>query len=174
MCYYRGEVVQGVTPIIMVELPYGKLDKYYMQFLMPTIGDAEGFFTTLSMTVLNTIDIRKKTGEMTLLLPRFSIAHQEKLNDVLQRMGITTVFTCSADLSGFTTTERLQISKVVQDAHIDVDEEGTVAAAATGVVVDGASETDLHMVFGKPFVFLLRERESGTIIVAGKVASVQQ
>jgi len=75
-----------------------------------------------------------------------------------------------ADFSGMTGTRELLISAVVHKAFISVDEEGTEAAAATGVAVaTSALEKHVELTVDRPFVFLIRDNETGAILFAGRV-----
>lgn len=80
-------------------------------------------------------------------------------------------FTDAADFSGITTAERLLISDVVHQANIDVDEQGTEAAAATAVVMrEYAMATDEVTVrLDRPFLFALRDVPTGAILFLGRV-----
>ena len=89
-------------------------------------------------------------------------------------MGMPTAFTDAADLSGMDGTRDLFISGVVHKAFVDVNEEGTEAAAATGVIMNPTSaRPDTTPVFraDHPFVFLITEKDSGTILFIGTVAN---
>ncbi|KAF5046416.1 Serpin [anaerobic digester metagenome] len=89
-------------------------------------------------------------------------------------MGMPTAFSPDADFSGMDGTKDLFISGVVHKAFVDVNEEGTEAAAATGVVIGLTSaRPDSTPIFraDHPFVFLITEKDSGTILFAGRVVN---
>ncbi|MBN1150631.1 serpin family protein, partial [candidate division WOR-3 bacterium] len=77
-----------------------------------------------------------------------------------------------ADFSGMTGTMDLYISKVIHQAYIAVDEEGTEAAAATAVVMERTSSAPVQRIYFKadrPFIYVIRERENGLVLFMGRV-----
>ena len=82
-----------------------------------------------------------------------------------------TAFTDAADFSGITREERLQITAVIHQANIDVDEKGTEAAAATAVVMGRTSlpVTSVTLTVDHPFLFALRDTESGAVLFLGRI-----
>ena len=111
-----------------------------------------------------------------LYLPRFGVDTRAGLNDPLAALGMPIAFDpMRADFSGMTTADRLYIAFVVHQANIDVDEKGTEAAAATVVGMDvggctGPSPlTTRTLRLDHPFMFLLRDVETGAILFMGRV-----
>jgi serpin B len=111
---------------------------------------------------------------VVLMLPRFAFSSRFELGPALAALGMPTAFSADADFSGITTAEPLAISNVVHEAAVAVDEAGTEAAAATGVVMERASDlTDLDSVTftaDHPFLFLIRDAESGAVLFLGRLA----
>lgn len=104
--------------------------------------------------------------------PKFTLENGYSLPETLAAMGMPTAFTDAADLSGMDGTKDLFISGVVHKAFVDVNEEGTEAAAATGVVMGITSaRPDTTPVFraDHPFVFLITEKDSGTVLFVGRI-----
>ena len=103
-------------------------------------------------------------------LPRFKLEWKRKLNDDLVALGMGTAFTeGQADFSRMSPDgHNLFITEVVQKTFVDVNEEGTEAAAATSVGVGVTSGPRLVRV-DRPFMFVIRERLSGTILFIGKI-----
>jgi serpin B len=83
-------------------------------------------------------------------------------------MGMPTAFTGAADFSGIS-DGGLFISQVIHQAYVDVNEEGTEAAAATGVVMLGSAPMLEEFVADHPFVFVIRDRGTGLILFMGRV-----
>ena len=116
--------------------------------------------------------------DLTLYMPKFAIETRAGLSDLLVALGMRTAFDpVSADLTGIHVpagpADNPYISAVIHQANIDVDEKGTEAAAATAVGVDtggGPSALD-HITFrlDRPFLFLLRDVETGAILFMGRV-----
>jgi serpin B len=106
--------------------------------------------------------------QVELALPRFRMETQFELSETLQAMGMRQAFGRSADLTGIATAEDLYVKAVVHKAFVEVNEEGTEAAAATAVGV-GVTSMPPSMIVDRPFLFVIRERLSGTILFLGQV-----
>ena len=94
------------------------------------------------------------------------------LADTLKALGVRTAFTGAADFSGIS-DEPLRISAVVHKAYIDVGEEGTEAAAATGTVFAALAlvkrpDPDVTLVFDRPFLFVIADTETGLPLFLGQ------
>jgi serpin B len=118
-------------------------------------------------------DLKPETVMLT--LPRFHLHTEADLQEPLESLGMTIPFTEAADFSGITAAERLMIGVIEHVADIDVDEEGTEAAATTGVgiVVTSAPAPPLDSVTfnaNHPFLFFVRDDKSGAILFAGRLA----
>jgi len=113
---------------------------------------------------------RETTIEVT--LPKFKVEKDFALKPVLSKMGMPTAFTRAADFSGMATAERLEIADVIHKAFVDVNEEGTEAAAATAVVVTTKSlpPPSPRFVADHPFLFLIRDTRNGSILFLGRLA----
>jgi serpin B len=108
--------------------------------------------------------------ELTLRFPRFSFSFPVGLKAHLQNLGMTDAFLAGqADFSGMDGTRELYVQDVVHQAFIEVTEEGTEAAAATGVVV-GVRSAGLTVAFDRPFLFVIRDRGTGAILFLGRLA----
>jgi serpin B len=108
-----------------------------------------------------------------LSLPRFRVYAGFMLKDTLEALGVRTAFSDAADFSGITEDEPLHISAVVHKAYIDVGEEGTEAAAATGVAFAAMAlvrkpEPEVRLVFDHPFLFAITDTESGLPLFLGQ------
>jgi serpin B len=108
---------------------------------------------------------------VALTVPRFEFESGFDLSAVLAAMGMPLAFTLQADFSGMTPGEGLFISDVIHRATISVGEAGTEAAAATAVVMPpSAMPADLVTVtVDRPFLFLIRDLQTGTILFMGRV-----
>lgn len=121
---------------------------------------------------------KARPREVVVTIPRFKLTGQFSLADTLRAMGMEDAFSGTADFSGMTGKRDLFISAVVHKAFVAVDEEGTEAAAATGVVMKLTSMAPptQPVVFraDRPFVFLIRDRVSGAILFMGRLADPGQ
>jgi serpin B len=160
-----------------VELPYED-ERFSMVILMPKGGGFEGFAGQLSADKLDGILSELEPGRLDLRVPSFEITSTPPVKDGLQALGMTTAFGASADFTGIADLlpgwPAWYISDVVQKAFIKVDEQGTEAAAATGVTVAAAGTTattlpPVEMTVDHPFVYLIRDVQSGAIVFIGQV-----
>ena len=83
-------------------------------------------------------------------------------------MGMPTAFSLAADFSGMNGFGQLMISDVIHEAFVSVDEYGTEAAAATAVIMVGTGEIPT-IAADRPFIFFIRDLETGTILFVGRV-----
>ena len=115
--------------------------------------------------------------KVEVFLPRFKLSSEFSLRDVLASMGMTHAFDSRADFSGISTQEKLAISAVLHKAFVDLNEEGTEAAAATAVVIARAMAVlpKPPVVFraDHPFLFLIVDNRTRSILFLGRVTSPQ-
>lgn len=153
-----------------VDLPYG--DRLYsMTVVLP---NEEHDVRSLAQD-LDPADWegRFDTDEVHLRLPRFSFAYEIEMKDVLSALGMERAFhPRRADFTRINPVEELYVSNVKHKAFIEVDELGTEAAAVTSVEVRVTSVSGVSMHVDRPFLFVIRERHSGTILFVGKVMSL--
>ncbi len=109
-----------------------------------------------------------KTGPLSVLLPRFELTWRQEMVPTLQEMGMRLAFTGQADFSGLAETS-LFIDKVIHEARVRVDEEGTEAAAATAVLMKRGAPPE-SFVANHPFLVLIRDTRTGAIVFMGRVS----
>ena len=116
-------------------------------------------------------DLQKSlvSQRVRVFFPKFTLETGYPLPGVLAAMGMPTAFADDADLSGMDGTRDLFVTGVFHKAFVDVNEEGTEAAAATGVVVGGGATPVFRA--DHPFVFLIVEKDSGAILFIGRVVN---
>jgi serpin B len=114
--------------------------------------------------------------QVEILLPRWRAESTQSLNDHLEKLGMRHAFSDGADFSGMIDSGSLQISAVIQKAFIEVTETGTEAAAATAVVLGGESvepprrqPRPFHA--DHPFLYVVRDQETGAILFMGRVVN---
>lgn len=116
---------------------------------------------------------KSSTYLVDLKLPKFKITAEFKLNDVLKQMGMKDAFVFGkADFTGMATREKLYITAVLHKAFVDVNEAGTEAAASTAIVIGTRSlppSANFHA--DHPFLFLIRDNQSGSILFVGRVSN---
>ena len=168
MPYHAGRDYQAV------DLPYGG-KAFSMTVLLPSDGVAlEDLVASLDGDAWTALASGFGGARGTLFLPRFRMSYQRTLNDDLKALGMTDAFDdLRADFGPLSPVGGLYISDVLQKSWVDVNEEGTEAAAATSVTVGATSAGGGGFVMrvDRPFLFVLRERLSGTILFVGQVAA---
>uniref|UniRef100_A0A8D0PI17 Serpin domain-containing protein n=1 Tax=Sus scrofa TaxID=9823 RepID=A0A8D0PI17_PIG len=154
----------------VVELPYTSNDSAL--FILPDDGRMAAVEAQLLPETLRRWRDSLHQRRITALhLPRFSVSGDYKLHDILPHLGIKKVFSHQADLSGITDQARLKVSQVVHRAVLDVDEEGTEGAAATGISIELTSIEFLTVHFNRPFLFSIIHKDTQSIIFSGKVTN---
>lgn len=157
-----------------IELPYGRTN-FTMVIVVPENTLAE-FYQSFSGSVWNSIttalDANTSFGKVDVFMPRFEFSYEKILNDQLKSMGMTDAFDeVLADLSGIADAS-IFVSFVKQNTFVEVNEEGTEAAAVTTIGVNFTSVPldPPPFVIDKPFVFAIRERTTNTLMFIGQVA----
>jgi serpin B len=170
LAWHRGDGYQAVllpyrggSLAMALVLPDGPLSEFAGQ--LPGAG---GVGALLDGLLSAGADAR-----VDLSLPRFRVDAGFMLKDTLQALGIRAAFTGDADFTGITTTEPLHIGAVVHKAFIDVGEEGTEAAAATGTTFQTLAlvrkpQPDVTLVFDRPFLFAIADMASGLPLFLGQ------
>ena len=157
-----------------VELPYGS-EELSMVVLLPK--DQDGLAAIEKQWTVEQLDAvigKLKSRRVDLFLPKFKMTSEFSLSDTLKSMGMSLAFSDRADFSKMSTKESINISAVIHKAFVDVQEEGTEAAAATAVVMTRSSivvEPTEPATFraDHPFLFVIRHRPTGSILFAGRV-----
>jgi serpin B len=100
-------------------------------------------------------------------MPRFKVTNDFELSEILKSMGMPSAFD-AADFSGMSSSAA-SISQVIHKAYIDVNEEGTEAAAATAVLMDEAAILSPSFRVDRPFVFFIQDKATGSILFMGRI-----
>ncbi len=153
-----------------IELPYDG-HELSMVIVLPEEGELEAFEDSLDAERLDAILKARERRQVALTMPKFEFEAQFSLAQTLAALGMPQAFTPDADFSGMTGARDLFISEVVHKAFVSVDEAGTEAAAATAVVMveSAMPEEPVEMTVDHPFLFLIRDIESGAILFVGRV-----
>ena len=175
MMSQKGQFAYGETERVQfVELPYVE-NELSMIILLPKeldgLADLERSLTPRGLKEWLE-GLSKK--DVVVEVPRFKLTTQFRLKEVLTAMGMTDAFSVKlADFSGMTGDRDLFISAVIHKAFVDVNEEGTEAAAATAVVMKLRAAPMPPKVFraDHPFLFLIRDNQSGSILSMGRVVN---
>ncbi|XP_051870522.1 probable serpin E3 isoform X6 [Pristis pectinata] len=167
----RGQIKTGSNQrFIVVELSY--LEHTVSMFIIipserkKSISQVEPHITAQTLSTWTKSMRRMK---MEVFLPRFKVKSKFNLKTVLKTLGITDLFSPSkADFRGISEHEKLFVSEAIHEARIEVTEDGTEAAAATAMVLLKRSRA-LVFKADRPFFFLLRHLNTGTIVFMGRV-----
>ena len=156
---------------LAVDLPYGRAAFTMTAILPPSGMDVDAFIASLDQATWNAIIDGLQHSTVDVYLPKFQMKWKDMLNADLIGMGMGRAFCEScADFSRMSPAG-LFISFVQQNTFVNVNEEGTEAAAVTTVGMGVTSAGPPPVIrFDRPFVFVIRERLSGTILFMGKVA----
>lgn len=155
----------------LLELPYGN-GAYAMTVVLPPRGTPiDAFVASLAPASWTAMLATMQEVEGTAVLPRFSLAFKDEWTDVLTTLGMGIAF--DPDRADFTRIadvrpRNLYLTRVKQDAVVEVNEEGTQAAAVSTVGA-GLTSAGPSVTVDRPFVFAIRERLSGTVLFVGKV-----
>jgi serine protease inhibitor len=153
--------------VAIVDLPYGGR-AFSMTILVPEGHDGIDQLLA-SMTVeqwaswMAGID----STDLIVSMPKFTLEYELGMNDVLSALGMDVAFTSLADFSKMFAPGGIWIDEVKHKAVVQVDEEGTTAAAVTSVSMTDSAP--MPFVVDRPFVFVIREKYSGTVLFMGKV-----
>ena len=161
--YTKGSGYQAV------ELPYSG-NQVAMDIIIPDAGKFSTFESGMTADSISGIIGNLQPGSLTLTMPKFSFDSSFSLNGALTALGMPIAFSEQADFSGMTGNKDLTIADVVHKAYVAVDEQGTEAAAATGVVMSAmAIMNQNHLTIDQPFIFVIRDIQTGSILFVGRV-----
>jgi serpin B len=167
LLYGEGEDYQAV------EMPYMG-DTTSMVILAPEAGKFEDFESKLDGAQVKSILAGLGPQQVALNLPKFKFEAEFQLKDNLIKMGMPEPFDPNlADFLGMDGSRQLFIGDVFHKAFVAVDEKGTEAAAATAIVMEAlmAPEKEIVLLIDRPFIFLIREKTTGTILFVGRVVN---
>lgn len=156
----------------VVDLPYGDR-KYSMTVILPKTSDSfKEIIKDISIEKVNYWIQSLRSDSIALWLPRLKNEYKISLKETLENLGMSIAFSGSADFSNMHKCNCLYIHDVLHKTFIEVDEKGTEAAAVTSVEMRETSYTPPKvkmMRIDRPFIFMMRENQSGTILFIGKI-----
>jgi serpin B len=128
------------------------------------------------LSAVNLADLKSRLTETkidTLQIPKFKLETEYILNNILSDMSMADAFSPGvADFSGMDGTNNLFISSVIHKAFVEVNEEGTEAAAATAIMIEKGIVLDpTTFIANHPFIFLIQQKETGAVLFMGKVTN---
>ena len=141
--------------------------------MLVIVPDQDYFFEVeerLGNDLISEVTDNLRDENLYLNMPKFETVSAFQLENTLSDMGMPSAFGVSADFSGMDGTLSLYIASVIHKAFISVDENGTEAAAATAVLMQKLNgESSVEFIIDRPFIYLIRDRDTGTILFIGRV-----
>ncbi|MEO0240768.1 MAG: serpin family protein [candidate division WOR-3 bacterium] len=156
----------------VIEIPYDG-EEVSMFIFLPKSLDINSINEYLNYEKFKEIKENIRREEVDIYIPKFKMETKYLLNNVLYEMGIKDAFSeIDADFSGISGKKELFISNVYHKAYIEVNEEGTEAAAATGIVVE-ITAVRFRKIFkaDHPFVFLIYDKKLENILFLGRIVN---
>lgn len=187
MPFYASDSVKIDTPMMhqkarfnygedeevqVLEMPYAGRDLSMVVILPKSNISLSKIEKTLSTRKLKSWLSSLSEREVEVYIPKFKIEKRYILNEVLKKLGMVDAFDMmKADFSGMTPKPDLYITSVIHQSFVEVNEEGTEAAAATAVIM-GTKAVIIPTVFkaDRPFIFLIKDNRSGSILFIGRLA----
>lgn len=167
--YFEDEAFQAIS------LPYGR-GEFSMFILLPRKEDGLPDLEESLPRKFIMLPFLCRKVKVRLFLPKFTMEGELSLAGTLQSMGMKTAFSPEADFSGMTQRKELFISEVIHKAFVDVQEEGTEAAAATAIAampvgIEAPVREEISRLFraDHPFLFFIRHNPSGSILFMGRL-----
>ena len=164
MSHSQGDDYQAV------ELAYDG-QELSMVILLPKAGQFDTFEKLLDAELVKAIIDKLETHQVALTMPKFEYESSFGLKQALSTLGMGVAFTPDADFSGMDGKRDLLIQDVLHKAFVSVDEAGTEAAAATAVIVGltAIPAQPVEVKIDRPFIFLIRDIPTDSIIFIGRV-----
>ncbi|MBD2498114.1 serpin family protein [Nostoc sp. FACHB-280] len=164
--YYENEQFQAVS------LPYGKDGKVSFYIFLPKQNsNLKSFYQNLNAQNWEKWLTQFHSQEGFIRLPKFKTDYEVTLNDALKALGMQEAFSKQANFSGI--GENLAISQVKHKTFVEVNEEGTEAAAATSVGIVATSLREkpepFRMIVDRPFFCAIRDNQTGSILFMGSI-----
>jgi serpin B len=155
-----------------VELPYDGGDTS-MLVIAPTAGTFTSFESSLTGAKVLDVMAGLQPHSVQLSFPKAKLTGAYELNEPLESLGMKTAFSDLADFSGISAAETLKVSAVIHQTFLDVDEDGTEAAAATAVSFEDTAaaipETPVVMNVDRPYLLAIVDRQTKTLVFVGRI-----
>lgn len=163
-------MIAEVDGSLVFEIPF-EGDKTSLIIALPNkangLADLE---KSLNPEKIKTWISKMSPQEFTLTLPRIEMDERADLADIMIKMGMSKAFSAEADFSGMTGERGLFISKVIHQATLKINEEGVEAAAATALTFKRSAMTR-RLTVDRPFMFMIRHKETGSILFMGRMSN---
>ena len=165
--YYENKLFQ------VVRLPYGSKQVSMYVFLPRKNSNLDIFYQQLTPDNWKNWMKRLSKREGYIELPRFKLEYEITLNDILKALGMASIFDSSADFAAMT-SHAVCVSEVKHKTFVEVNEEGTEAAAATSIAVTRSAvifTPPFRMIVDRPFFYTIRDDRTGLILFMGSIVA---
>lgn len=164
--YFENDLFQAIN------LPYGEGRLSMYVFLPKSNGTLPSFYSKLTTENWEQWLKQFTTRQGSIVLPRFKLEYEITLNQTLKALGMSIAFEDNANFTGMTSTP-VKIDEVKHKTFVEVNEEGTEAAAVTSIGIRATSarpqEEPFRMVVDRPFFFAIRDNQTGTVLFMGSI-----
>ncbi|KAH9644026.1 hypothetical protein HF086_004287 [Spodoptera exigua] len=184
-CFYRNGVCKTVAMMnLEAELNYAYVDnlrahalelpyqnkRYSMMILVPQDRDA-GLALIRDLPYIGLLQISKilEPTDVVLTFPKFTVEYGDDIVAPLKNMGISTLFSPAANLSGIIDGAEAHLNTIFHKVYMSVDEKGTIAAAATAGLVVPLINNFVQLRVDRPFLFFIWDNEKGVVLFEGKI-----
>jgi serpin B len=154
----------------ILEMPYSGGELSMLVFL-PKNNNLQGLEQSLNLEKLNEWKNMLKEKTIDVYMPKFKFETKYFMAEDLAEMGMPTAFSDAADFSGMTGKQDLYIDQVIHQTFVEVNEEGTEAAAATAEPMESLAIMSTVFRANHPFIFLIQEKNTGNILFLGRVVN---
>jgi serine protease inhibitor len=168
--YNNNLITEDGKTTIIAEFPYAH-DRFSMVAILPPSGvSVKQLIANMDSPKWSSWMAGLRTQQSQVYLPKFKFSYSKSLKDPLINLGMGNAFSDAADFTGIRTIGGLAITDVKHKAFVDVNEQGTEAAAATSVEIGLTSAGPISTLeFNRPFLFVIREMKTGLVLFAGVV-----
>ncbi|KYM94473.1 Serpin B3, partial [Cyphomyrmex costatus] len=168
--YRYGNI--GSLDADVVEIPYSN-GRTSMLIILPSHKESDPYLQILvkdlSYVPIKTLLTSLNETELILAIPKFSIESKLDLRSPLMHMGVQDIFSVAANFTGIVFNEYLLLANIIQNAKIEVDEEGTIAAAVTELaVVPLMANIVPTFIANRPFIFIIVDLITSETLFAGR------
>ena len=153
----------------ILELPY-EGEELSMLILLPKEGDLDTIEESITTEKISEYRNSLQEIQIDIYIPKFKFETKYFMADTLAEMGMPTAFGGGADFSGINGQGGIWIDKVIHQAFVEVNEEGTEAAAATAIIMVESVRISKVFRADHPFIFIIQQKDSGNILFMGRVS----
>lgn len=158
---------------LMAEFDYGG-KAFQLQIIMPIKQKINDYIAGLNGEKYVQMLTEMQSTETIVTMPKFKHSYENQLIENMKKMGICRVFNEDAQLGKLSSYRGLSVTKLQQNTLIEVNEEGTTAAAVTmGEIGPTANVLPSRFIIDHPFIYIIRERTTGVILFIGKVQTME-